>query len=453
MNPVERFLSTLFLFLVFPSCLSIDIIAPNQSIKDGDVLVSSGQSYELGFFSSGIDSTRRYVGIWYRKVLERTVVWVANRDNPINGTSGVLAINKQGNLVIYENNRSSVPVWSTNVPASISMTNCTAQLLDSGNLVLVQQDSNGVLWQSFDHGTDTLLPGMKLGLDLKIGLNRSLSSWKSKDDPGTGTILYGIDPSGFPQLFLYKGQTRWWRGGPWTGLRWSGVSEMTPTYIFNVTFVNSVDEVSIFYTMNNPSIISRMVVNESGVVQRLSWNDRDQQWIGIWSAPKEPCDTYGQCGPNSNCDPYQTNTFMCKCLPGFEPKSPQEWYLRDGSRGCVRKPNVSTCHGGEGFVKLARVKVPDTSMASANMSLRLKECARECLRNCSCTAYASADERGLGCLRWYGDLVDTRTFSDVGQEIYIRVDRAELGTCPILLLLTYLLFLCSLAMPCTSFDS
>ena len=198
MNQIERFLSALFLFLVFPSCLSIDIIAPNQSIKDGDVLVSSGQSYELGFFSPGIDSTRRYVGIWYRKVSERTVVWVANRDSPINGTSGVLAINEQGNLVIYENNRSSVPVWSPNVAAS-SMTNCTAQLLDSGNLVLVQQDSKGVLWQSFDHGTDTLLPGMKLGLDLKIGLNRSLSSWKSKDDPGTGTILYGIDPSGFPQ--------------------------------------------------------------------------------------------------------------------------------------------------------------------------------------------------------------------------------------------------------------
>ncbi|XP_073264944.1 G-type lectin S-receptor-like serine/threonine-protein kinase RKS1 [Populus alba] len=427
MNPIERFLSTLFLFLVFPSCLSIDIIAPNQSIKDGDVLVSSGQSYELGFFSSGIDSTRRYVGIWYRKVSERTVVWVANRDNPINGTSGVLAINKHGNLVIYENNRSSVPVWSSNVPASISMTNCTAQLLDSGNLVLVQQDRKGILWQSFDHGTDTLLPGMKFGLDLKIGLNRSLSSWKSKDDPGTGTVVLGIDPSGFPQLFLYKGQTGRWRGGPWTGLRWSGVPQMATAYIFNVTFVSSVDEVSYSYSINNPSFISRLVVNESGVVHRLTWNDRDQQWFEVWSSPKEPCDTYGQCGPNSNCDPYQPNNFMCKCLPGFEPKSPQEWYLRDGSGGCVTKPNVSTCRSGEGFIKLARVKVPDTSMASANMSLILKECEQECLRNCSCTAYASADERGVGCLRWYGDLLDTRTFSDVGQEIYIRVDRAELA--------------------------
>ncbi|KAJ6999635.1 G-type lectin S-receptor-like serine/threonine-protein kinase RKS1 [Populus alba x Populus x berolinensis] len=411
----------------------LSVNAPNQSIKDGDVLVSSGQSYELGFFSSGIDSTRRYVGIWYRKVSERTVVWVANRDNPIDGTSGVLAINKQGNLVIYENNRSSVPVWSANVPAriqpqlAISMTNCTAQLLDSGNLVLVQQDSKGILWQSFDHGTDTLLPGMKFGRDLKIGLNRSLSSWKSKDDPGTGTIVLGIDPSGFPQLVLYKGQTRRWRGGPWTGLRWSGVPQMAATYIFNVTFVSSVDEVSYSYSINNPSFISRVVVNESGVVQRLTWNDRDQQWFEIWSSPKETCDAYGQCGPNSNCDPYQTNNFMCKCLPGFEPKSPQEWYLRDGLGGCVRKPNVSTCRSGEGFVKLARVKVPDTSMASANMSLILKECEQECLRNCSCTAYASADERGFGCLRWYGNLVDTRTFSDMGQEIYIRVDRAELA--------------------------
>jgi len=269
-------------------------------------------------------------------------------------------------------------------------------------------------------------------------LNRSLSSWKSKDDPGTGIILNVIDPSGFPQLFLYKGQIRWWRGGPWTGRGWSGVPETIPTYMFNVTFVNSVDEISLFYSINNPSIISRLVVNESGVVQRLLWNNRDQQWIEIWSAPKEPCDTYRQCGPNSNCDPYQTNNFMCKCLPGFEPKSPQEWYLRELSGGCVRKPNVSTCHSGEGFVKLVRVKVPDTSMASANMSLRLKECEQECLRNCSCTAYASADERGLGCLRWYGDLVDTRTFSDV--------DRAELGTCPILAtttnLFTFPLFTC-----------
>jgi hypothetical protein len=57
----------------------------------------------------------------------------------------------------------------------------------------------------------------------------------------------------------------------------------------------------------------------------------------------------------------------------------------------MRKPGVSTCNSGKGFVKLACVKVPDTSVACANMSLSLKECEKECLRNCSCMAYTSAN--------------------------------------------------------------
>ena len=149
MNPAKRSLSALFLFLAFPLCSSIDIIAPNQSIKDGDVLVSGGQRYALGFFSPG-NSSRRYMGIWYHKVSEQTVVWVANRDNPVNGTSGVLAIDNQGNRVLYENNRSTVPVWSPNVSAS-PLADFLGQLLDTGNLILVQQDIKRVLWQSFDH--------------------------------------------------------------------------------------------------------------------------------------------------------------------------------------------------------------------------------------------------------------------------------------------------------------
>ncbi|KAF2303582.1 hypothetical protein GH714_019654 [Hevea brasiliensis] len=302
-----------------------------------------------------------------------------------------------------------------------------AQLQDSGNLVLLQRDTERFLWQSFDYPTDTLLPNMKLGLNRRTGKNWVLTSWKSKDDPGTGDIVYRIDPSGVPQLFLYKGSVRWWRGGPWTGERWSGVPEMTRNYIFNVSFVNNKDEVSIAYGLTNPSIVSRMMVNESGNVQRATWNQRDHRWIGFWSAPKEQCDNYGECGANSNCDPYDSDSFICKCLPGFEPKSPRDWYLRDGSGGCIRKAGVSTCQSGEGFVKMERVRVPDTTKAQADMNLSLKVCEQECLKNCSCTAYTSADERGFGCMRWYGDLVDTRTYSSVGQDIYVRVDAAELA--------------------------
>lgn len=58
-----------------------------------------------------------------------------------------------------------------------------------------------------------------------------------------------------------------------------------------------------------------------------------------------------------------------------------------------------------------------------------------CLKNCTCMGYATADinNGGRGCITWYGDMIDTRTFSDGGQSLYIRVDAAELGTSSIIL--------------------
>ncbi|OWM77614.1 hypothetical protein CDL15_Pgr017012 [Punica granatum] len=204
---------------------------------------------------------------------------------------------------------------------------------------------------------------------------------------------------------------------------------MTNNYIFNISFVNNHEEVSIFYGLRNTSIFSRMVIDASGVIQRSTWQARDNRWNKFWTAPVEQCDYYKFCGPNSNCNPYDTDQFACTCLPGFEPRSPADWFLRDGSGGCVMSSGASTCHSREGFIKVDHVKIPDTSQAHADMSLSLKECELECLKNCSCTAYASADESrgGFGCLAWYDQLLDTRTFSDIGQDTYVRVDAAVLA--------------------------
>ncbi|PKI73778.1 hypothetical protein CRG98_005849 [Punica granatum] len=365
----------------------------------------------------------------YNKVSEPTVFWVANRDRPINDTSGVLSINSHGDLVLHCCNNGSSTIWSTNVSTTSSDNATTAQLRDTGNLNLLQRLGNRVMWQSFDHPSDTLMPFMKLGQDPITGMDWVLTSWRSEDDPGSGNFTFRIDFMGYPQLFLYKNGAPRWRGGPWTGLRWSGMPRMTNNYIVDISFENNQKEFSILYGLRNTSTISRMVVESSGMICRFIWHAGDGQWNELWTAPVHECDYYKACGPNSNCNPYNADQFICTCLPGFEPQTPADWLLRDGSGGCIRSLGASTCQSGEGFVKVALVKVPDTSRAYVNMSMSLKECERECLKNCSCTAYASADERqgGTGCLAWYGDLLDIRTFSNTGQELYVRVDAAILA--------------------------
>ncbi|XP_048319087.2 G-type lectin S-receptor-like serine/threonine-protein kinase RKS1 isoform X1 [Ziziphus jujuba] len=426
----------LLLFIIFRLCTCLDTISiKTNPIRDTDntVLVSSGKTFALGFFGK---PNYRYVGIWYHTIPGQTVVWVANRDNPITDSSGFLSIDTtNGNLVLYHNsniNQTDDVVWSANASSSACSpaSDCVAQLLDSGNLVLLHNINKQVIWQSFDHPTNTMLPNMKLGIDRRTGLKRFLTSWKSEDDPGIGNYSYSIDPSGSPHLILYKGQIRWWRSGPWNGMMWNGVPASATD--FNASFVNDNNEISQMWDVLDSSIFSRIVVNESGMVQLFIWYEgAERRWNELWSAPTDRCDKYGHCSAFGLCDTSTPTQFECTCLPGYEPRSPTEWYMRDANHGCVRKPGSLICRKGEGFVKLANVKVPDTSRVEVISSgLSLKACEKECLRNCNCTAYARANisEKGSGCILWHGNLIDTRklTAGD-GQDLYVRVNEHDLS--------------------------
>ena len=106
MNPAKPFLNIVLLLLfslVFPICISFETITQNHPLKDGQILVSYQKTFALGFFTPE-NSNCRYVGIWYNQIIEQTVVWVANRDNPLYDKSGVLSINGQGNLVLHTQN-------------------------------------------------------------------------------------------------------------------------------------------------------------------------------------------------------------------------------------------------------------------------------------------------------------------------------------------------------------
>ncbi|XP_060200289.1 G-type lectin S-receptor-like serine/threonine-protein kinase At4g27290 isoform X1 [Lycium barbarum] len=417
-----KFLASLFICFNFLSIvLALDTIKIDQPIKDGDTIVSAGGVYELGFFRPG-NSTNRYIGIWYKKISTGTVVWVANRNDPLNDTSGVLMLNPDGILVLV--NSTNGMIWSTN--SSTTLKNPIARLLDSGNLVIREENDNRseiVAWQSFDYPGDTLLPGMKLGRNLVTGLDWYTSSWKSPDDPAIGEFVDRMDIQGYPQLFAWKGSSIAFSSGPWTGLAFSGSPSLQPNTYFTFGFVLNKEEVYYKYDLKNGSLPTRVVLTSTGLINHYTWIDRTQEWFLYLTAQSDNCDRFALCGPYARC--VINNSPPCDCLRGFEPKHPQQWNAADWSSGCVRRTPLA-CQQ-DGFRKFTGIKVPDTRKSWYNESIGLEECEKLCSADCNCTAYSNMDVRngGSGCLLWFGDLIDIRELSPNQQDLFVRVAASE----------------------------
>ncbi|XP_023913129.1 G-type lectin S-receptor-like serine/threonine-protein kinase At4g27290 isoform X2 [Quercus suber] len=413
------FLSSSFFLFYFSFSHAADNITQSQTLSDieGTTLVSKDGGFVLGFFSPG-DSANRYLGIWYNNIPIKTVVWVANRRNPITDSSGVLMVNSSGSLVLLTQN--STVAWSANSTKEAG--NSIVQLLDSGNLVLRKdndENSENYLWQSYDYPSDTWLPGMKLGWDLRTGLERRLTAWKSPDDPSPGELSWGIELHNYPEIVMKKGFKMYFRTGPWNGLFFSGAPEIRATPVYSFSFVSNKDEVYFIFDMIQHSVKSRAVLNQTRY-ERYIWVDGE--WRLYHHFPRDECDTYNLCGVYGNCIIGESP--KCQCIQGFKPKSTETWNPEEWSKGCVRSTQLS-CQDKDkiGFDKFVGYKLPDTTYSWVNQSMNLEECKVKCLNNCTCMAYSTSDIRdgGSGCVIWYGDLIDIKPTAAYRQDVYIRM--------------------------------
>ncbi|CAH1448372.1 unnamed protein product [Lactuca virosa] len=419
---ISTFIFIFFLFYPILS-LAIDTITPTQPLTTNQTLVSNGEVFELGFFNT---SNYLYIGIWYKQIELRTILWVANRDTPITSSSGSLTIVNNSNLVLV--NQMGAVVWSSN--QSTQVVNTVAQLLDNGNFVLrPENDENpeNYIWQSFDYPTDTLLPEMKLGWDRKSGINRVLQSWKTNNDPKTGDYTFKVNIIGFPELLTVKNETIIWRTGPWNGMRFSGVPAMKGVSMMQFELEENSDEISYSFEMLDSSVYSRLVINSSGINQRFVCAKSTNTWSVFWSFPDDLCDQFGECGSFGICD--ASTAPICNCTTGFRPKNQQAWDLRDGLDGCVRSSDLDC--GSDGFLSMNNMKLPESSNVFVDQTMNLSECGAICKKNCSCAAYASMNitEGGSGCVFWVGDLMDMRQYADSengGQDLYVRVAASDL---------------------------
>lgn len=205
---MTKFQSCVLFFLVgvipsiWSSSIKLNSLSSNQAqtISGNRTISSPGNTFEVGFFKISAAETgngdRWYLGMWYKEMSMREYVWVANRNRPLLNSNGVLKISGS-NLVLLD--QSGSVVWSSNVVASSPRYPVMAELLSNGNFVLrykKKKKRDSFLWQSFDFPTDTLLPGMRIGLDSRKGVNISLTSWRSNYDPSVGQYSYKVEIPG-----------------------------------------------------------------------------------------------------------------------------------------------------------------------------------------------------------------------------------------------------------------
>ncbi|CAN0852632.1 Receptor-like serine/threonine-protein kinase SD1-8 [Linum grandiflorum] len=415
----------LFSFIsLFPLlCSAADVLTAAQSLRNNQTLLSAAGVFELGFFTLESSSGNWYLGIWYKNIPQRTYVWVANRNSPLrNPNSGEFKIDNSSIAVVSDGRA----LWSSNGTGTGTVPvpdDPVIQLMDTGNLIL--RDGNRILWQSFDHPVDTLLPDMKLGWNLETGVETYLNSWAGNDDPGTGKLSFKMNYSGFPEFFLIDGGAVDYRSGPWNGRRFSGVPEMQPLDYISFEFVTSQKEVTYSFHVSSTEIYSRLAVTPDGTLRRYTWIPDIGQWKSFWYAPKDQCDSYRECGNFGICDSNASP--VCKCMRGFRPRNPEAWMLRDGSGGCARKTDLDCPR--DKFLKLGNVKLPESTTAVVDRSMGLKECGERCGRDCSCMAYAAANITGggSGCVMWTGTLVDMRQYAEGGQDLYVRLAASDVS--------------------------
>lgn len=427
-NPISSlFLSFVPSILFFGFCsYGANTITQGQVLRDGQTLVSADGSFELGFFSPS-NSSLRYVGIWYSNISVQSVVWVANRNAPISHRNGLLTIGNNGDLMVLDGKESLL--WSSNT--TIPSTNYTAVLHDDGNLEIRGSSSfpgpNRTCWQSFDHPTDTYLPGMRVLVNRRLGETPFFTSWKSNNDPSTGSYSMGVDPRAAPQIVIWEGERRLWRSGHWNGLIFIGVPSMAAFYYygFKLSNADSLGNMYFTYAPFNNSDTFKFRITWDGYEKSFRWDEGNNKWDVLQWEPANDCDLYNTCGVHGFCN--RKRNPICDCLQGFEPKYPDRWQNGNWSGGCVRKSQLQCERNGsligeDGFLKVENVKLPDFADL---VGFDKQGCENHCMKNCSCRAYAYVD--GIGCMAWADELIDVQQFSQGGNTLFIRIASSDLG--------------------------
>ncbi|KAH7523673.1 hypothetical protein FEM48_Zijuj06G0036800 [Ziziphus jujuba var. spinosa] len=361
----------------FPLHTTFDTLRQGSSLSvekpDHDVLVSPN-----GVFSAGFSSVGDNAFCFAIRLMKSpgTIVWMANRDQPVNGISSKLSLLKDGNLVLLD--VGLITLWSTETTSSSSV---HLQLHNNGNLVLHNATGDS-LWESFNSPTDTLLPGQKLTRD------SSLVSSKSHTNYSSGYYTFYFDTDNILRL-LYQSpdpavSSVYWPD-PWLRPFQTGrttYNNRKTAFLNSTGYFWSSDDMSFSALDCGVVIHRRLKLDPDGNLRLYSFNEKNKSWVVTWQAISEPCKTHGICGPNSFCTVDHASGRKCSCLQGFEMANYPDW-----SYGCKPKFDNSFNDSNKetGLVYVANSEFYGYDRYYFE-NITLEQCQEECFRTSQCKA-------------------------------------------------------------------
>ena len=257
--------------LSFPFPLSSSAIVISNgtslSIENPDILISPNGDFSAGFYSVGDNAF--CFAIWFSN--SRTVVWMANRDQPVNGKHSKLSILETGNLILTDASNLNVEVWATN---TVSHSSVQLFLYDTGNLVLRNKES--VLWKSFDFPTDTLLPEQLLTGNTKLVSSRRQVNYSS------GLYELSFNNSGFVRL-LYNSpdSSSYWVPSPFS---WPLYNNSRIAVLNAIGNFSSSDNFTFMSADYGAVLHRRLTLDYDGNLRLYSWEEEGQTWVVSWQA-------------------------------------------------------------------------------------------------------------------------------------------------------------------------
>ncbi|KAG1369773.1 G-type lectin S-receptor-like serine/threonine-protein kinase LECRK2 [Cocos nucifera] len=378
------------LFLsIFSSASALGAAQPRQSNISLDTSLypttnptswhSPNGRFAFGFYPEG---TGFFIGIWLVASPENsTVIWTADRDDPPVTKDAVLKLTNGGlKLLLQHSEGRLISNISTGTDAS------SASMLDSGNFVIY--DSNfHVIWETFDHPTDTIMAGQVLGSGSELfssisETNHSSGKFQLSMQTDGNLVQYPVASPHYPADANYASGTNgdgylslYLDDKGWLYLHQGNVtSNLTSGY------------------QNGTALVYRATLGVDGIFRLYShdFELNTQQVLKEFPQVTDPCGIKGACGVNSYCT-SANGQVVCMCLPGFDYFDTNRTWS-----GCRR--NVTTtagCYlGNDNMTYMSALKsvtwMDDPYDAPLSVTSD-EDCSDACLKDCNCDAALFSD--------------------------------------------------------------